>query len=205
MDPRNPMSFDELALYDAALLALLTFSVEDKEIPTKMGTVQRAHSSAKKRFGALKRNDRIPVPSAVLERGTWSVNPARKMCGARMKVAYLDAAKSVVLMGKTPQPVDISYKFRVTLAAPEHQNAVLEEYESLFHQSRTVMSIDVPEWSSALCAGVSTGDLEPGESEVEGDDVFTLETSLTVEGFLFDRNLTTSRVIVNPVVTFEEY
>ena len=208
MNPERPIEFDEVKLYDEAIIDKFTFVLESKAIPTVMNTAQRPHASAQTRLGASKRNDRVVLPSASLTRKTFPLNPKGGFARRRMIVGYTDESKTRVKVARPPRPTSFTYDFQCLLATPNDMNVVLKQYWRLFIQDKTVLEVNIPEWTEAFWPLVTTSHPVTDATQIDpltGDRVFEIKSSLTLEGYIF------SEITVEPCVgprlnvTFEEY
>jgi len=208
MDPRIPQKAEQLRLYHRAVVDVLTFTVEDKLVPTTPGTAQLAHGSAVSRLRAARRNSRIPIPSTAVVQLSVPNDPSRGFSQRRMTVNYTDRAKTVVMTAKPPQAVDIMYSLSVLLATPNQVNEIVEAYWNTFIQDKVSINIKIPEYSTDQGINFTLVGTElktsSGESAKTGDRIFECTSNLTLKAYIF-RPVTLEPALANLVSKFEEY
>jgi hypothetical protein len=209
MDPRTPQKVDVLELYDVAVRDYITITIEDKVIPTVMGTAQAIHGSAKSRLGALRRNSRIPIPSTSLVRTGIPIDTSRAISTMRMRVNYLDASKSHAMMAVPPQPTQAVYNLSALFADPEQMNEFHQAYINKFKQYVHTLYILIPEYSTSdggMSFKLKTSDLKEDSTvnTVSRDRAFELTGTLTLDTFNF-HEVEVVPTIGDVVSIFEEY
>lgn len=207
-NPEVITTFDEVKLYDQAMVDAFTFELEAKAVPTTISTAQRPHASAQQRLGSLKRNDRVVLPSAALSRKTFPLNPKAGFARRRMIVGYTDASKTRAKVAAPPKPMSLTYDFQCRVATPNDMNAILKQYKLLFRQDKAVLEVDIPEWSDDFWPLVTTSHPVTDSTTIDassGDRVFELKSTLTLEGFLFPPITVVPAMGSRIAVNFEEY
>lgn len=183
-DPLVVTQFDEMELYDRAMIGKLVYTLNDKSVPIVMATAQRAFAAPSHLYGT--ESVRPPLPSGELQRTEITNAPSRGFGRKRMVVNYPTEDHGFVKVAQPPQPVDLAYSMTLWVAKMQQVNSLVKQHEQMFVQNKAYVNVAIPEWGT-LCFPINATTLsEDTDDDVgEGERHKRLSCTLTLEAYLF--------------------
>ena len=192
-DPLNTECFDELFLYDQAIIRKFTagtirFRVRSRDVPIIMGTAQRAFSELRRLYNKTKDEKRIPLPVGNIIRGDVQLDMSRYMSSSpvrgTMKVS--EPAPGISKRTQRPLPVTCQYSMQIRCADSSQRNILSKQFLLIALNEKFVIPVTIPDFGSWNMMATHQGSFDSSEYNVgERDKIHVISMSLILEGWLF--------------------
>lgn len=196
VDASVATQFDIFQLYDRAVVGrFATFTWENKPIPIRMVSPQRAFASVARMFNAeLYREQqalptlqtlRLPLPNMGVFRGSVAPDGSRNFFRRSMLVG-VDRHRLIALEAQSPTAVTVEYRLGFKAKTQEQMNEIERQFTNVFVLDNSFVDVEVPDWGR-LCIGLKSTGLTSSVEEDPGDKerVFIGVGNLSLLGFSF--------------------
>lgn len=185
IDPTVVQDFDELRLYDKAIQDHFSgITLDSKEVPLVIGTVERAFATTSKLYGTDSK--RIPLPVGNMLRAGWVRANHRFMGMGKMTSKIPVAGKS--LKTQRPYPIDITYTLQYRVQTTSQSNILQKKLALATPHEKFIVSVNIPGFAqhfnffATATALVNSFESNVGEN---ADKIHVLSFAIVYETYFF--------------------